>query len=118
MKIRKPVGPSDRCGVSNAEKIFGSRGACAPLLLSPFIMPIIRKSSAHGRPLPRLKATTRSASRPNRRAFRPGHRNHNGQMLAFVYFEDEPVGGEATNAGRGAADCDQRGEAAGVAWGL
>ena len=44
MKIRKPVGPSDRCGVSNAEKIFGSRGACAPLLLSPFIMPIIRKS--------------------------------------------------------------------------
>src|SRR5262249_35710606 len=44
MKIRKPVGPSDRCGVSNAEKIFGSRGACAPLLLSPFIIPIIRKS--------------------------------------------------------------------------
>jgi len=38
MKIRKPVGPSDRCGVSNAEKIFGSRGACAPLLLSPFII--------------------------------------------------------------------------------
>jgi len=76
------------------------------------------KIRAHGRPLPRLKATTRSASRPNRRAFRPGHRNHNGQMLAFVYFEVEPVGGEASNAGRGAADCDQRGEAAGVAWGL
>ena len=37
-------------------------------------------------------------------------RDHNGQALAYVYFEDEPgaeIGGEIIDAGRGEVDCCQ-----------
>src|SRR5262249_36150450 len=43
MKMRKPFGLSERCGVIIAEKIFGSTETCAPLLLSSLIVPIIRR---------------------------------------------------------------------------
>jgi hypothetical protein len=41
-----------------------------------------------------------------------------GQKLAYVYFEAEPgrrFGGRVAYQGRGAADCGEGGEAAGVA---
>src|SRR5690348_17668892 len=56
MKTRKPVGPSERCGVMTAEKIFGSSGRSALQLLSPFIRPIIRNSDAQAHTPPKNAA--------------------------------------------------------------
>jgi hypothetical protein len=44
-------------------------------------------------------------------------RDHSGQKLAYIYFEDEPgaeIAGEIAHARRGAADRGQCGEAAGA----
>ena len=44
-------------------------------------------------------------------------RDHNGQALAYVYFEDEPgreIGGEIIGAGRGETNCRKYRETAGA----
>ena len=46
MKIRKPLGPSERCGVIIAEKIFASTAGPSPLLLSQSMPAIIQNFHA------------------------------------------------------------------------
>src|SRR5215467_3358237 len=86
IRIRKPVEPSERCGVITAAKIFGSvlRSEAAPL--SSFMLAIIRK--------PMAKQTTRRKVRAARKA--PGKRRaaHLKSQTAEAEADREAAHGE------------------------
>src|SRR5262249_30741929 len=70
-RMRKPVEPSERCGVRMAAKIFGSEWGTGFAPLSPFMAAIIRKTMAKqttGRkaPQPRRKPPGKTASAPRK----------------------------------------------------
>jgi len=87
MKIRKPLGPSERCGVIIAEKIFASTAGPSPLLLSQSMPAIIQNFHAEKkrtRPKPPTRKTVRQSYRRAQRQGRAGQRAKGARRGRFA----------------------------------
>src|SRR5580704_8628693 len=87
IRIRKPVEPSERCGVMTAAKIFGSKLGSRGAPVSPFMLPIIRKTMAK-------QTTRRKTALPSRKAPGKGESAHLKSLKAQAEADREAVHGD------------------------